>query len=787
MPCTSVSPALRNHPIDTYSRIQVFWLKLLDFSLYSWKYSIFRWTVFSVFAIVVSNCVPDPSPQSTASVLAVAGMFLSAYLLDFFRGVLKHFGLSLKQLREKKNYYRQTRRYPQLPHKQDKYAMLSNCQWFRWECFVDAVFFNTLLGPLRVQAGDMRTVYHREGRKRLFDLSDRRDGPKSDSFWFDFFADSGDSFNGSYTVSCLLARDLNDLPGFNETLPRPGVVLHGGDVSYPWPAEHEMVNRFCLPLEYALPGDGSNQSVGDSFDMNEENGGSVKDNDEKPTMFILPGNHEWIDGLQLFNDMFVDKMSSLGQWSIPQESSYFVLRLPGNWWIFVVDCIDGAAAEHAPDVDAHQMEYFKDVYDNQVDKKRDSVIIATHIPDYFWNSILGYNKGPQLSALRSYLGENFAAMMTGDMHFYRRYAPETSIDKKRGVRRSVVEGNVLPLEGNVDEFPQLFIVGGGGGFSHSTANPKADKVKLGFPFEDEPKPFVSKKEFPSPKQCNDFFFERVYKTHHPGLQRMLGFLYMVFAAGYLPNRGGYDDSASVSTILSSALTSGKSFTSYPAVITLFIIFNAFNTANYSGNGIFFLKVASGALGFTALHVVCAAGILSLLLNHVVTGIPDVGKEDANVDELAVAGYYLAVLMLEFLLGGACGHVLVMTYFRIMFGYFNFHWNEAYCGIEDEDHKNFIRCRVNVADGSIDVHAIGINTVPKKWKENENKAENPCLLWPKDQDKIHPHLIEKVTIPNLVQRRRINLARRKNVREEGIGATDSNVEVVIRDETTSALL
>jgi len=91
----------------------------------------------------------------------------------------------------------------------------------------------------------------------------------------------------------------------------------------------------------------------------------------------------------------------------------------------------------------------------------------------------------------------------------------------------------------------------------------------------------------------------------------------------------------------------------------------------------------------------------------------------------------------------------------MFGVFNYHWNEAYCGIEDEDHKNFIRCRVNLDDGSLDVFAIGIDEVPKKWKENPDKTNEPCLLWPLDQDKINAHLIEKVSIPKLIKRKGIS--------------------------------
>ena len=108
------------------------------------------------------------------------------------------------------------------------------------------------------------------------------------------------------------------------------------------------------------------------------------------------------------------------------------------------------------------------------------------------------------------------------------------------------------------EFPQLFIVGGGGGFSHSTSNPKADKVKLGYPFEsDGGKDYVTKKEFPSPKQSSEFFKKRVFKVFHPGLWRMFGFLYMIIAAGYLPNRATVEGrSVKIFDMMGSTLGSG---------------------------------------------------------------------------------------------------------------------------------------------------------------------------------------------------------------------------------------
>jgi len=475
MPIDTLSPALRNHPFSTYPPITQFICKILDFSQTSRRVSLIRWTTFLFVSVVISNITFQPSHQAHAAFLGVILMFVTAHFVEFVRGTLKFFGLSLQQLRAKRNYFKQTMRYPQLPHRQDKFAMLGTCQWFRWQCFVDAVFYNALLGPLRVKHEDLRDTYQTE--KKLWDFSNRVDIDKSTGeslnvFHFDFVADTGDSFNGTYSVACCNARDMNDVIGCTEKLPKPSLMVHGGDVSYPWPAEHEIVNRYILPLQYALPSVGSNHQRGSIAQARKPAGSTASnmshqseyttdsdgDNDSpasasafasasapasvesngEPALFILPGNHEWIDGLQCFHDLFIDKenkMQNLGDWSLPQRSSYFALKLPGDWWIFVVDCIDGAVNEVAKDIDDFQFEYFASVYNDKVDQDKDSIILTSHIPEYFWNSVLGYSKGPRLHQLRKSLGDNFAMMMCGDMHFYRRYGPETKVEKQRGVRR----------------------------------------------------------------------------------------------------------------------------------------------------------------------------------------------------------------------------------------------------------------------------------------------------------------------------------------------------------------
>jgi hypothetical protein len=90
----------------------------------------------------------------------------------------------------------------------------------------------------------------------------------------------------------------------------------------------------------------------------------------------------------------------------------------------------------------------------------DSVIMINHVPEYFWNYCLGFDKGRRFCELRAALGDHFAAQFSGDMHFYKRYVSRD----------------------NESDGKQYIICGGGGGFGHSTANPASDVAVANHPF-----------------------------------------------------------------------------------------------------------------------------------------------------------------------------------------------------------------------------------------------------------------------------------------------------------------
>ena len=56
---------------------------------------------------------------------------------------------------------------------------------------------------------------------------------------------------------------------------------------------------------------------------------------EGPTSLIIPGNHDWYDGLRSFYRLICCR-SWLGM-VITAKHTYFSCQLPHNWWVFAVD------------------------------------------------------------------------------------------------------------------------------------------------------------------------------------------------------------------------------------------------------------------------------------------------------------------------------------------------------------------------------------------------------------------------------------------------------------------
>ncbi|KAG9450957.1 hypothetical protein H6P81_010922 [Aristolochia fimbriata] len=264
----------------------------------------------------------------------------------------------------------------------------------------------------------------------LFDhLSDKEE------LWFDFMADTGDGGNSSYSVARLLAQPslhlkAGDLP---HDLPRGDLLLIGGDLAYPNPSTFTYEKRFFRPFQHALQPPPWYKLEHIAVNKPEiPNGIPHLKHYDGPQCFVIPGNHDWFDGLNTFMRYICHK-SWLGGWLLPQKKSYFALQLPKRWWVFGLD-----QALHG-DIDEYQFKFFVELIRKKV-RENDSVIIMTHEPnwllDWYWNEMTGTNVA---HLIRDYLKGRCKLRMAGDLHHYMRHSFIPS-DKPVYVEHLLVNG-----------------------------------------------------------------------------------------------------------------------------------------------------------------------------------------------------------------------------------------------------------------------------------------------------------------------------------------------------------
>ncbi|KAJ3670232.1 hypothetical protein LUZ60_010556 [Juncus effusus] len=237
---------------------------------------------------------------------------------------------------------------------------------------------------------------------------------EKDEIWFDFIADTGDGGNSSYSVARLLAQPYVRASK-SVLLPRGDFLLIGGDLAYPNPSVFTYEKRFFTPFESALQPPEWYKPEHIAINKPEiPRGVSELKDYNGPHCFVIPGNHDWFDGLHTFMRYICHK-NWLGGWFMPQRKSYFGLQLSKNWWIFGLDL-----ALHS-DIDVYQFKFFAELSQNKI-KEEDSVIVITHEPnwllDWYWKEKTGTNIS---HLINDYLKGKCRLRMAGDIHHYMRH------------------------------------------------------------------------------------------------------------------------------------------------------------------------------------------------------------------------------------------------------------------------------------------------------------------------------------------------------------------------------
>ncbi|TWJ24483.1 metallophosphoesterase family protein [Micromonospora endolithica] len=491
----------------------------------------------------------------------------------------------------------------------------------------------------------------------------RQVGPDG-GLWLDYVADLGDGFNATYSVAYLLAQPELEVDGHR--LPRAQTLVMGGDQVYPSAAFEAYEDRCKGPYQAALP----------------------VTPPERPTLFAVPGNHDWYDGLTAFLRLFVrTRDRHFGGWDTAQTRSYFAVELPADWWLLGLDDQSGSY------LDDPQLTYFDTVAERLGPQSR--VILAVPAPtwvkavdhptaydsiDYFVRTIVAPT------------GAQVRLLVSGDLHHYARYA---------GPER------------------QLITCGGGGAYLYPTH-------KLPERIEVPPRDTLARRasashpydlagRYPDAARSRRYgwgIFGRL-PLRNPGFTTLLGTLHtllMLAMAGVASHGDGTD----------------QRLFSVPLVVMLLVTLLG---------AAFFAKPPSAGGKRHARH-----WILGLL--H---GAAHVGLAAAGTWAWLALPFYdwpwpLPVAAAAVLYGPVIGLVAsqVVAAYLLVASAFGVNVNELFAGQGIEDAKAFLRMRVD-PDGTLTVYPIAVDRVSRGWQVNPDQSPRSSWLAPKTP--LTPRLAE----------------------------------------------
>lgn len=142
---------------------------------------------------------------------------------------------------------------------------------------------------------------------------------------------------------------------------------------------------------------------------------------------MLPGNHDWYDGLSAFDRLFcsrrdgVSSGSKFGDFHCQQHRSYWAVKLPHNWWVWGIDI------QLTSSLDAGQMRYFNEVARTlqSHDGEQPRIILCLATPSWVEGSESGryedYTENLRRVVNIAIDKANVCLMVAGDWHHYARY------------------------------------------------------------------------------------------------------------------------------------------------------------------------------------------------------------------------------------------------------------------------------------------------------------------------------------------------------------------------------
>jgi len=520
-------------------------------------------------------------------------------------------------------------------------------------------------------------------------------GDSAGPVFVDYVADLGDGFDSTYAIAYLIGQD-RIVTDNGTKLRRADCLVMGGDQVYPDASREAYQDRLLKPYNFAFP-----WRPGEDTD--------------RPPCYLIPGNHDWYDGLTLFLAIFCGRDAThLGNWKVPQRRSYFAVHLKDNWWVWGFD------SQLGDDIDAPQNSYFKAVATRMAPGSK--VILCASVPTWL---IADFKRNTREEKEHYYRGLDHIAnivrdgcrgakiplVLSGDLHHYSRYTSEAT-------------------------GTNFITAGGGGAFLHPTHGlPDAIHTVFAMKIQDLQLADTGAGEkavYPPRKKSRHlalgnlgFFWKNFEFSILLGVVYWLCGLFLMSSAfpatASAPDSGG-EFSARVLDLLTA-----------PSFLVVAVIFFLAIGIFYSGKlksrvALFLLGIPHAVAHIVLILFVTAAGSV---LAEMVLAVP-----------LQRLVSFLLLIVL-FLLSGFVGSFLFGMYLTIASYCFSGLSNDAFSALRLDSHRHFLRMKI---DGErLTVFPVCLDAVPSRtqWEVNlDPKQADPNAPRIEPKEKLVPALIEE---------------------------------------------
>jgi hypothetical protein len=545
----------------------------------------------------------------------------------------------------------------------------------------------------------------RELQARLDSDVDRQHADRPE-VWLDYVADTGDGFDATYSVASLLARQQLEVAGLDAPLPRGRLLVLGGDQTYPVATTDDYTNRLAGPFEAALP-----WTV-----------------DDHPTIYALPGNHDWYDGLTGFLRQFAQHRW-IGGWRTRQNRSYFAIQLPHRWWLWGMDI----QSDHY--VDEPQLEYFSQAMEHS--RPGDRLVLATATPSW-----IDSQHRPRMYRNLAFVQHNLLLphevelklVLAGNLHHYNRY----SRDAADGALHQITSGGGGAFLYPTHDLPSQL---------HVPADPTSDEDADDANDADQPRTYDLVARYPDASRSRWLALAAVMLPfRNPGMAWLMGMAHVVLLWTNQFGIRSLDPTPQNTTETFMATAEGSGWED----LTLGLLRNSFSA----------LILLALAVGLVALaqSPSWARRRWSRYLSRLVLGLLHTAAHTitvVGVSLLAIrlaspfdgANFVAATNVYDAVLGGLAGSMVLGAYFALATTLpgLHVHGNEAFAAARLTRYKNFLRMHVG-RDGRLTVYAVGIDRVAHHWRIGASDASDPEQPWlVPERRPLAAHLVDRVTV------------------------------------------